>query len=163
MERYVVEAEVSIDDPGGKLTFCMGEGEHNFMVVLGSMWPVGRDAGITQPRAYLFRNHGLGVSWRESQRYSELELGRQHHFSIFISDREAKLYIDGVLATALNVSGEGGIPPVKEPHFHPGNCQLRIASDGKVNATIHNISIRRATVEEVSQKDLSDVRVDHVE
>jgi formylglycine-generating enzyme required for sulfatase activity len=126
---YVLETEMEIRNPQGRITLFSGESGAGVEVSLGALWP--QDGKQDKIPCRLFRSQPFGVNWWGETHF---EPGERMTLKVVVADDFWRLFHDG--------------RPVLNGFGTPADLCLRIAASGPAEATIHRVLCRPLTAED---------------
>ena len=126
---YVMEADLVIRNPRGRITMFMGEPKCNVELCMGDLW--GQDAKQDKIATRLFRGQPFGVNWGGEVHF---EPNQRMSLMLVVADDDQVLFRNG--QEDLRARGE------------PTDFCLRLAGVNGAQATIHSLSCRALTKED---------------
>ena len=126
---YVMEADLVIRNPRGRIAMFMGEPKSNVEICMGDLW--GQDAKQDKIATRLFRGQPFGVNWGGEVHF---EPNQRMSLMLVVADDDQVLFRNG--QEVLRARGE------------PTDFCLRLAGVNGAQATIHSLSCRALTKED---------------
>ncbi len=121
----VLEMELTVRNPAGKLTLHLGDQDYATALVIGHMWNH-VDKDVKQVRCRLFSCQPFGVNWAGAH---DCEPGKRLQLKIVVPDAQKRwLYVNGL--PALCADGVAA------------DLTLEIRAETNTDATIHTLALR---------------------
>ena len=126
---YVMEADLVIRNPRGRIAMFMGEPKCNVEICMGDLWE--QDGKQDKIATRLFRGQPFGVNWGGEAHF---EPDQRMSLMLVVADDDQVLFRNG--QEVLRARGE------------PTDFGLRLAGVNGAQATIHSVSCRALTKED---------------